>query len=109
MVTWKYAKERKRAAYADFFIPPLNKEVLVTVKSWAITKKLVEGDNRTVFQGDVTSVDGTPTDKSFIIYHYDTVQELKKKLKKHMKLLTMRITRKYDKESMENYFEIKTV
>ncbi|HLD06331.1 MAG TPA: hypothetical protein VJC16_02240 [Candidatus Nanoarchaeia archaeon] len=109
MNRWKYAKERKPAAYADYFIPPMNKETVITVKNWAITKKLVEGNNRTVFQGDVTSVDGKPTDRTFLIYHYDTVQDLKKRLKKHMKLLTLRLTRKYDQENMENYFDIQVV
>ncbi len=103
---WKYAKERPKFNYDEYFKLEVDETAIVDVKSPEIIQKLIEGDNRTVFQAVVTSINGEPTEKTLIIKNYDNVQLLKKKLgkKKEMK---MELARRYDKDEMEYYYDIK--
>ncbi len=102
---WKYVKERPQFKYDEYFKLEVDKTAVVEVKSPEIIQKLIEGDNRTVFRAVVISINGELTEKTLIIKNYDNVQLLKKKLgkKKEMKI---KLTRKYDKDEMEYYYDI---
>ena len=105
---WKYQKEFKKSSFDEYLILPEKKKKKVKIKNWDFTIRNIEGEGKNVFITDVIEVDGQKVDKTFIISNYENVQFLKKKLKKK-KEFELEITRKYDEDNMENYFEIEVV
>jgi len=105
---WKYQKEFKKInLYEEYLILPMNKKKKIKIKNWEFTERNVEGETKTVFITDVIEDSGKKVEKTFLISNYENLQFLKKKLKKKVKkIYELEITRKYDNDEMETYFEI---
>lgn len=103
---WKYAKEKPKFNYDEYFQVDEGKPCVVIVQSPEIIKKVFEGSYRTVFSGTVLEADGIPLNKMLIINSYDNVVFLKKKIAKK-KVIKMELIRKYDEENMETCYDIK--
>jgi hypothetical protein len=106
--TWKYTKERPKFDREEYFSSNFGQKVIVKIIRPEILKKVVEGDNKTIFQGTVAEIDGKPIEKTIIIKNYDNVMFLKKKITKK-KEITLSLTRKYDEDEMETYFDIEII
>lgn len=105
---WKYAKEKPKFNYDEYFSIEEGKPCIVVVQSPEIIKNVFEGSYRTVFSGTVVEADGMPMNKMLVINSYDNVVFLKKKIGKR-KEIKMELIRKYDEENMETYYEIKII
>ena len=95
--------------FDEYLILPENKLHKITIKNWNFALQEIDGNNKTVFRTDVILVDGKEVDKRLVIKSYDNVQELKKKLSKKTSVKStaeLEITRKYDDDEMDFYFEL---
>ena len=107
---WKYAKPRKKMDFDEYLILPEDKKYKIMIKNWVFAESIYEGTGKTVFRTDVIKINGKDSDKRLVIKNYDNVQELKKKLAKKTSArcsAELEITRKYDKDEMDYYFEMK--
>jgi hypothetical protein len=107
---WKYAKEKKKMDFEEYFIMPLDEKFKIKLKNWTFSEASVDGYTKTVFRTDVVEINGKTTDKRLVIKNYDNVQELKKRLGKKTSArdsAELEISRHEDEENMEYYFEIK--
>lgn len=110
MAKWKYAKPKKQMNFDEYLILPLDKTFKITIKNWIFTESDVDGYNRTVFRTDVIKINGEDSDRRLVIKNYDNVQELKKALAKKKSVRStaeLEITRSYDDDDLEYYFDIK--
>jgi hypothetical protein len=105
---WKYKEEKPRLKFDEYFKMEDNETVIIKVKYPEIIKKLIEGDNRTVFHGTVIEINGQPTEKIIILKNYDNVMFLKSKKGKH-KEMKLELTKKYNEDEMETYYDIKVL
>lgn len=103
---WKYSKEKPRFDYEEYLKLEKDKTTKLKVKFPEVTKKLVDGEYRSVFVCTVIEVDGEPTEKIFTIKNYKNVMFLKPKIGKKKQLI-FEITRKYDDDILEIYYDIK--
>jgi hypothetical protein len=106
---WKYAKPKKSMNFDEYLILPENKPHKITIKNWTFALQEIDGNNKTVFRTDVILVNGKEVDKRLVIKNYDNVQEIKKKLSKKTSVKStaaLDITRKYDDDEMDYYFEL---
>jgi hypothetical protein len=107
--TWKYAKPRTKMNFDEYLILPEDKPYKITIKNWTFAIQEIDGNNRTIFRTDVILVNGKETDKRLVIKNYENVQELKKKLSKKTSVratAALDITRKYNSDEMDYYFEL---
>jgi hypothetical protein len=107
--TWKYKKERTAMNFDEYLILPEDKTFKITIKNWIFTDQNVDGQNRTVFRTDVIKLNGKETNKRLVIKNYNNVQEIKKKVSKKTSARStanLKITRKYDQDEMDYYFNI---
>ena len=104
--TWKYAKPRKEMNFDEYLVLPEDKKAKITIKNWDFQDSM----GGKVFRTDVIKLDGEEVDKRLVIKNYNNIQELKKKLAKKTSVKStadLEIERKYDKEELEYYFEMK--
>ena len=102
---WKYVKEKPKRTFEEYLQLERDREYLITVKNPVIEKKLVEGNYRTVFTGTVIKIDEEETEKIIVIKNYDNAMYLKPKIAKK-KEVTLRLTRKYNQDTMETYYDV---
>ena len=106
---WKYAKEKKKSTYIDYYKPPYNKKVKIVIKDIEFVKKPIDNIDKTILQSDIIEVDGTEVDKVFTVFNYDNVEFLKKKLGTKRGLVELELIRKYDEDTMQDYLEIMSI
>ena len=107
--TWKYSKEKKSINFDEYLVLPEDKKFKITIKNWVFAEQMVEGYGKLVFRTDVIKLDGKDDNRRLVIKNYANVQELKKKLARKTSArdtCNMEITRKYDEDDMDYYFEI---
>lgn len=105
---WKY--QEKKEYNNDLFLRlPDDKQSTVKISGWVITDKNVDGVTRKVFQADVIECDGKKMNHLLWIKNRDNLEFLKKKLKKESQNATLKLTKKYDEDNMDFYFEIEVV
>jgi hypothetical protein len=105
MRRWKYTKEKPKFDFDEYLKMPLDKPTQVLVKRPEVIKKLIEGENRSVFNGTVIEVDGKKTEKLLVIKNYENVMLLKKKIA-GKKEINLELTRRYDEDNMQHYYDI---
>lgn len=106
---WKYqSKFEKSNVYDEYLILPKDKKYIIKIKNWEYPLRTIDGETKTVFITDVFEANGKKVDKTFLISNYENLQFLKKKLKKK-KEFTLDITRRYDDDTMEIYFDIEVM
>lgn len=108
MAKWKYTNEKPKFSFDEYLKLDRDKQYTLLVKNPEIMKKLVEGNYRTIFQGTVIEIDGEKTEKIIIIKNYENVQFLKKKVAKK-KEVKFEITRRYDEENLDTFFDISII
>lgn len=106
---WKYQKEYKKIWHDEFLYLTKDKKTKIKIKNWDYTVRTIDGEGKNVFLTDVTEVDGKKVDKTFLISNYENLQFLKKKIKKNKKEYTLKLTRKYNDDLMETYFDIEVL
>jgi len=104
MKKWKYTTEKKRIDFSEYLQLDRDKEYKIKVKMPEIIKKLIDGNYRTVFVGTVIELDGEKIEKLIIIKNFNNVEFLKKKTRKK-KEIEFSLTRRYDEDNMETYFD----
>ena len=96
--------------FEEYFILPLDKTFRITIKSWNFCQGDVDGYMKTIFRTDVIKIDGKKDEKILVIKNYDNVLQLKKTLAKKKSIRStadLEITRHYNEEDLEYYFDIK--
>ena len=106
---WKYAKEKKQVDFDEYLVLPLDKKFKITIKNWRFDENHYAGP-KLIFRTDVIKLNGKDTEKTLVIKNYENIEELKKKLAKKTSVKStqnLEITRKYDEDEMDYYFELK--
>lgn len=108
MKKWKYVKESPKINFDEYLKLKIDEPTTVKIKFMEIVKKYVDGDMRSVFQGTVFEENDKATEKILIIKNFENVQFLKKKIS-GKKVIKIQITRHYNEEIMETFFDIKVL
>jgi len=105
----KYANPKKVSNYIEYYKPPYGKKVKILIKDVEFVKKPIDDLDKTILQSDVINIDGVEVDKVFTVFNYDNVEFLKKKLGTKRCKAELELIRRYDDDTMEDFFEILSI
>ena len=106
---WKYAKPKIQSKYEDYYKPDYNKKMKLVLKDIVFIKKPIDEVDRTILQSDIVQANDEKMDKVFTVFNYDNIVLLKKKLGIKRCKAEIELIRKYDKDTMEDHYDILSV